>query len=56
VDAKLAPVNVEPYNLYANRSLEDEQLLVRPLPRIQKYEYGGQFRVKIHILFYGCNS
>jgi hypothetical protein len=38
--------------LYADRTSEDEELLIRN----QKYEYGGQLKVKIDILFYGNNS
>jgi hypothetical protein len=40
--------------LYAGRSLEDEQHLIRPLlGKNQKYKHGRQLKFKIHILFYG---
>jgi hypothetical protein len=43
--------------LYADRSSEDEQVLIRPLfSRNQKYEHGGRLKIKINILFYEDNS
>jgi hypothetical protein len=43
--------------LYADRTSEDEQLLIRPLLReLKKYEHGGRLNVKVNILFYGENS
>jgi hypothetical protein len=43
-----------PKMLYADRSLEDEQLLVRPLMReLKKFEHGGRLKFKIHVLFHG---
>jgi hypothetical protein len=43
--------------LYADRYLEDEQLLIRSLLReSEKYEHSGRLNVKTHILFYGENS
>jgi hypothetical protein len=38
-------------------SLKDGQVLIGSLlQKNQKYEYGGQLKVKIHVLFYGDNS
>jgi hypothetical protein len=43
--------------LYTDRSLKDEQLLMRPfLSKTKKYEHGDRLNVKIHILFCGDNS
>jgi hypothetical protein len=56
VDAILALANVGLYNFYAETSLEDEQLLMRPRLRESQNKHGGQLKVKIHILFYGENS
>jgi hypothetical protein len=43
--------------LYTDRSLKDEQLLIRPfLSKTKKYEHGGRLNVKICILFCGDNS
>jgi len=54
VDTKLVPFNVGPHILYANRSLEDEQLLISSLLReSKKYERGGRFKFKIHTSFCG---
>jgi hypothetical protein len=36
MDAELAPVNMGPYNLYADRSPKDEQLLTRSMLRKTK--------------------
>jgi hypothetical protein len=36
VNVKTGPLNVGPYNIYSERSLEDEQLLIRPFFRKTK--------------------
>jgi hypothetical protein len=54
VDAKLAPVNVDPWDLYGITSTNKQRLL-RPLLRKPKIRTWRAEKDKIHILFYGHN-
>jgi hypothetical protein len=57
VDEKLHHSTWHHAVLNADRSSEDEQLLMRPVFRKdQNYERGGRLIIKIKILFYGDNS
>jgi hypothetical protein len=54
VDARLAKVNVEPYNFVCWQIFRGWTTFKKTtFVRIQKYEHGGQQKFKIQIMFYG---
>jgi hypothetical protein len=42
--------------LNSDRSLKGEKFSIGPFCENEKYEYGGQLKFEIHILFYGDDS
>jgi hypothetical protein len=56
LNAKLAPLNVLPWNFATDRSSEDDNFNKTIFAKSEKYERGGRLIFKINILFYDNNS